>query len=110
HGVGLAPLPLVWRDADAQVGWLHPPPVDAGRAAGGAGAAALVRTVPADVLGAVPLAGAGELVCAGGPSVCPRPLAAPGHERAGDRRGAAQLAGQAGALAPVAAPGAHAGA
>src|SRR5437867_11075725 len=71
-GVGLAAVSALWPDVDAQVGVVHPSPVDLGRAAGSAGAAAPVRTVlsgagaPRDLQRGVAVAGAGELVCAGG--------------------------------------------
>jgi hypothetical protein len=110
-GVGLAALPALWGDADVQVGALHPPPMDAGWPAGGAGAAPPLRALlprrrpPRHVRRAVGVAGAGELVRARGAPVRHRPLAASGHIGPPGGGGAAELAWEAGTLAPVAAPG-----
>src|SRR4051794_1398080 len=56
-GVGVASVPTVWGDRDLQVGQLPAPAVVFERAAAGAGAAAPVSWVWADVLGGVGAAG-----------------------------------------------------
>ena len=73
-GLGLETLPAVWEYGDGEVGVLPAASVVFDGAASCAGAATHVPWVQKDVLGAVSLVGAGELVCARGASVCHRPL------------------------------------
>src|SRR5690349_16687417 len=99
----MAALSALRGDRDLQVGELRATAVVPERAADGAGAAAPVPRVWADVLGGVGAAGARGLVRAGGAAERDRPLAAPGDVGAADGGGAAVVAGQAGAVATLAA-------
>jgi hypothetical protein len=74
--VGLEALPAVWEYGDGEVGVLQAASLVFDGAACCVGAAAQVSRVWEDVLGAISVVSAGELVCAGGASVCPGPLAA----------------------------------
>src|SRR3954468_3789065 len=108
-GVGVASVPTVWGDRGLQVGQLPAPAVVFERAAAGAGAAAPVSWVWADVLGGVGAAGAWRVVRARGAAGRDRPLAAPGDLGAPDGGGAAVVAGASGTVAGVAAAGAGPG-
>src|SRR4051794_40344934 len=88
-----------------QVGELHAAAVVPERAGDGAGAAAPVSWVSADVLGGVGAAGAWRVVCARGEAERDRSLAAPGDVDASDGGDPAIMAGAAGAMAGVAAAG-----
>src|SRR5918992_1883342 len=102
-GVGVAAVSALRGDRDLQVGELRASAVVLERAADGAGAAASVSRVWADVLGGVGAAGAGRVVRAGGAAERARPLAAPGDLDTADGGGAAVVAGAPGAVAAVAA-------
>ena len=104
-GVGLAAVSVLWGHPDRQVGPLRAPPVDAGGATDGACPAAPLRAVPADVLRALAVAGARELVRTGGAALHARSPAARGQFGAPQRRSGALAAGQARAMAPLAAAG-----
>src|SRR5688572_26208331 len=105
ESLGVAAVSALWGDGDPEVGRLSATAVVLARAGDGAGAAAPVSWVWADVLGGVGAAGAWRVVRAGGETECDRPLAAPGGVDAPDGGGAAVLAGASGAVAGLATAG-----
>src|SRR5436190_11291572 len=104
-GVGVAAVSALRGDGDLQVGELPASAVVLERAADGTGAAALVSRMWADVLGRIGAAGAWRVVRAGSEAERDRPLAAFRGVDAPDGGGAAVVAGAAGTVAGVAAPG-----
>src|SRR5215211_9390518 len=104
-GVGLAVLPSLRRHADAKVGQLPAPPLDAHGAPDGARVAPLVCALWADLLRGEPAPGPGELVRAGGAPRGARPLAAWWEQPAANRRVAPLITRQAGPLAALATAG-----